>query len=64
MSDSNQSLTLRAPVAGVGVPLTAVPDPVFASLTLGEGIALDPLGECLHAPCDGGTKRRPASGTS
>ncbi|MCD6439150.1 MAG: PTS glucose transporter subunit IIA, partial [Halomonas sp.] len=53
MSDSNQSLTLRAPVAGVVVPLTAVPDPVFASLTLGEGIALDPLGECLHAPCDG-----------
>ncbi|WP_446718962.1 hypothetical protein [Halomonas sp. 3D7M] len=41
-----------------------MPDPVFASLTLGEGIALDPLGECLHAPCDGGTKRRPASGTS
>ena len=53
MSDANQSLTLRAPVAGVVVPLTAVPDPVFASLTLGEGIALDPLGECLHAPCDG-----------
>lgn len=53
MSDANQSLTLRAPVAGVVVPLTAVPDPVFASLTLGEGIALDPLDECLHAPCDG-----------
>ncbi|MCD6004353.1 phosphoenolpyruvate--protein phosphotransferase [Vreelandella alkaliphila] len=53
MSDSNQSLTLRAPVAAVVVPLAAVPDPVFASLTLGEGIALDPLGECLHSPCDG-----------
>lgn len=53
MSDSNQSLTLQAPISGVVVPLIAVPDPVFASLTLGEGIALDPLGECLHAPCDG-----------
>lgn len=53
MSDSSQSLTLQAPVTGVVVPLAAVPDPVFASLTLGEGIALDPLGECLHAPCDG-----------
>ncbi|EGP20514.1 phosphoenolpyruvate--protein phosphotransferase [Halomonas sp. TD01] len=53
MSDSSQSLTLQAPVTGVVVPLIAVPDPVFASLTLGEGIALDPLGECLHAPCDG-----------
>ncbi|MFC7368180.1 phosphoenolpyruvate--protein phosphotransferase [Vreelandella zhaodongensis] len=53
MADSNQSITLQAPVAGVVVPLTAVPDPVFAGLTLGEGIAIDPLGECLHAPCDG-----------
>ncbi|MGP5562818.1 phosphoenolpyruvate--protein phosphotransferase [Vreelandella alkaliphila] len=53
MSDSSQSLTLQGPVTGVVVPLAAVPDPVFASLTLGEGIALDPLGECLHAPCDG-----------
>ncbi|WP_431023875.1 phosphoenolpyruvate--protein phosphotransferase [Halomonas sp. H5] len=53
MSDSSQSLTLLAPVAGLVVPLAAVPDPVFAGLALGEGIALDPLGECLHAPCDG-----------
>ncbi|GEK46327.1 phosphoenolpyruvate--protein phosphotransferase [Bisbaumannia pacifica] len=53
MSDSSQALTLLAPVAGVVVPLAAVPDPVFADQALGEGIALDPLGECLHAPCDG-----------
>ncbi|GKW47848.1 phosphoenolpyruvate--protein phosphotransferase [Halomonas sp. NCCP-2165] len=53
MSDSSQSLTLLAPVAGMVVPLAAVPDPVFADQALGEGIALDPLGECLHAPCDG-----------
>ncbi len=53
MSDSSQTLTLLAPVAGLVVPLAAVPDPVFAGLALGEGIALDPLGECLHAPCDG-----------
>ncbi|PAU78078.1 phosphoenolpyruvate--protein phosphotransferase [Halomonas salipaludis] len=53
MSDSSQTLTLLAPVAGVVVPLSAVPDPVFAGQALGEGIALDPLGECLHAPCDG-----------
>lgn len=53
MSDASQTLTLLAPVEGVVIPLNEVPDPVFAGLTLGEGIALDPLGECLHAPCDG-----------
>ncbi|BBI49471.1 hypothetical protein HORIV_18920 [Vreelandella olivaria] len=53
MSDASQILTLLAPVEGVVIPLNEVPDPVFAGLALGEGIALDPLGECLHAPCDG-----------
>lgn len=53
MSDASQTLTLLAPVEGVVIPLNEVPDPVFAGLALGEGIALDPLGECLHAPCDG-----------
>ena len=53
MSDASQTLTLLAPIEGVVIPLNEVPDPVFAGLTLGEGIALDPLGECLHAPCDG-----------
>ncbi|PMR67780.1 phosphoenolpyruvate--protein phosphotransferase, partial [Halomonas heilongjiangensis] len=46
-------LTLQAPIDGVVIPLAEVPDPVFAEGTLGEGIALDPLGECLYAPCDG-----------
>ncbi|WP_104202512.1 phosphoenolpyruvate--protein phosphotransferase [Billgrantia saliphila] len=46
-------LILHAPVDGVVVPLGEVPDPVFADGILGEGIALDPLGECLYAPCDG-----------
>ncbi len=50
---SPSTLTLRAPVDGVVLPLSRVPDPVFAGQALGEGIALDPLGECLHAPCDG-----------
>lgn len=52
MSYPEQSLTLQAPVAGIVVPLAAVPDPVFASLALGDGIAIDPLDECLHSPCE------------
>jgi glucose-specific phosphotransferase system IIA component len=46
-------LILHAPVDGVVVPLDEVPDPVFAGAVLGEGIALDPLDECLYAPCEG-----------
>jgi len=44
---------LRAPIRGVVVPLSEVPDPVFAEGTMGPGIAIDPLGETLHAPCNG-----------
>jgi len=44
---------LRAPMRGVVVPLAEVPDPVFAEGTMGPGIAIDPLGEMLHAPCNG-----------
>ncbi|WP_110655676.1 glucose PTS transporter subunit IIA [Salinicola halimionae] len=44
---------LRAPMRGVVVPLAEVPDPVFAEGAMGPGIAIDPLGETLHAPCNG-----------
>ncbi|MEA3249984.1 MAG: phosphoenolpyruvate--protein phosphotransferase [Pseudomonadota bacterium] len=44
---------IQAPVDGVLVALDAVPDPVFAEGTLGEGLAIDPLGDTLHAPCTG-----------
>jgi phosphocarrier protein len=30
-----------------------VPDEVFASGAMGDGVAIDPLNDCLHAPCDG-----------
>ena len=44
---------IQAPVDGVLVALDAVPDPVFAEGTLGEGLAIDPLGDTLHAPFAG-----------
>ncbi|WP_136067190.1 phosphoenolpyruvate--protein phosphotransferase [Modicisalibacter radicis] len=47
------SFDIQAPVDGVLVALDAVPDPVFAEGTLGEGLAIDPLGDTLHAPCAG-----------
>ena len=50
---SNPPFELVAPLAGWVLPLSEVPDPVFASATAGDGVAIDPVGESLHAPCDG-----------
>ena len=44
---------LKAPLAGWSLPLAAVPDPVFADGMMGPGLAIDPTGDTLHAPCDG-----------
>ncbi|WP_040847028.1 PTS sugar transporter subunit IIA, partial [Nitrospirillum viridazoti] len=46
-------LTLLAPLDGWATPLDEVPDPVFAQRMMGEGLALDPTGATLRAPCDG-----------
>lgn len=42
-----------SPLAGWLSGLNEVPDPVFAERMLGDGVAIDPTGNCLHAPCDG-----------
>lgn len=47
------SLILSSPLRGFALALDEVPDPVFAQKMLGDGVAVDPTGDCLHAPCDG-----------
>lgn len=46
-------LILMAPLSGVIVPLTQVPDPVFAEKMVGDGISIDPTNQVLLAPCAG-----------
>ncbi|CRN01968.1 Phosphoenolpyruvate-protein phosphotransferase [Pseudomonas sp. 34 E 7] len=53
MSNNNNVLTLSAPLSGPVLALNSVPDEVFASGAMGDGIAIDPLNDCLQAPCDG-----------
>ncbi|AMB84476.1 PTS N-acetyl-D-glucosamine transporter [Pseudomonas agarici] len=50
---NNNEITLGAPLSGPVLPLTRVEDAVFASGAMGEGIAIDPLNDTLHAPCAG-----------
>lgn len=46
-------LALRAPIKGRIVPLSEVPDPMFALGMMGDGLAIEPeVGE-VRAPCDG-----------
>lgn len=44
---------LQAPLAGWALPLGEVPDPVFSQGMVGDGLAIDPTGNVLHAPCEG-----------
>ena len=49
-------LRLISPLSGVVVPLTAVPDPVFAEGMVGPGLAIEPLRtqtQTVVAPADG-----------
>ena len=46
-------LELMAPLSGQARPLTEVPDPVFAGMMMGDGLAVDPTSSMLLAPCDG-----------
>src|SRR5687768_11064135 len=46
------AVTLHAPLRGWCSPLDETPDEVFAQRLLGDGVAIDPTGDTLHAPCD------------
>lgn len=46
-------IILAAPLEGWVTPLDLVPDPVFAGRMMGDGIAIDPTGDTLYAPCAG-----------
>ena len=46
-------LKILAPLAGWCAPLAEIPDAAFAQGMLGEGVAIDPTGNELRAPCDG-----------
>ncbi|HET9330722.1 MAG TPA: phosphoenolpyruvate--protein phosphotransferase [Steroidobacteraceae bacterium] len=50
---STPSLLLTAPLPGWSTPLEEAPDEVFATRMLGDGVAIDPTGDTLCAPCDG-----------
>lgn len=53
MSDAVKPLKLHSPLRGWCASLDETPDEVFAQRFLGDGVAIDPTGDTLFAPCDG-----------
>ena len=48
-----QPLQLLAPLSGVLLPLEQVPDTVFSSRVIGDGVCIDPTSQTLCAPLSG-----------
>ncbi len=57
-----QQLQLHAPLSGVLMPLDLVPDPVFSSRVIGDGLCIDPTSNTLCAPLAGIISNVQASG--
>jgi sugar PTS system EIIA component len=51
--NKQQEVTLLAPLSGTIVPLSEVPDPVFAQQIVGDGVAILPTEGLLLSPVDG-----------
>lgn len=46
-------IEIFAPLSGQIVPIEDVPDVVFAEKVVGDGVAIEPTGNQMVAPCDG-----------
>lgn len=51
--ESSNELKLIAPLTGTAIPLSEVPDPVFAQKMAGDGMAIMPTADTVVAPADG-----------
>ncbi|BDM64779.1 PTS glucose transporter subunit IIA [Shewanella sp. NFH-SH190041] len=47
------SIAIYAPISGEVVPLSSVPDSIFADKVVGDGVAIAPTGDTLYAPIAG-----------
>ncbi|WP_129730857.1 beta-glucoside-specific PTS transporter subunit IIABC [Ectobacillus funiculus] len=52
-SPQNNEETVAAPFIGKVIPLAEVPDAVFSSGAMGQGVAIEPSGNKVYAPFDG-----------
>lgn len=48
-----KEIEIYAPIEGKVVDITEVPDAIFSQKMMGDGVAIEPSGNVLIAPCDG-----------
>ncbi|AMS04404.1 PTS beta-glucoside transporter subunit EIIBCA [Acidipropionibacterium acidipropionici] len=56
------TITVTSPLEGRALPITEIPDPVFSTGVVGQGIAIDPSNDTVVAPGDGTVVTAPDSG--
>ncbi|WP_208559163.1 glucose PTS transporter subunit IIA [Marinilactibacillus kalidii] len=55
-TENGSIVNVHSPIKGTLVQLSDVPDPVFASGAMGQGIAIEPMDQKVYAPFDGEVK--------
>ncbi len=58
---ATRTLTITSPLVGRALPITEIPDPVFSTGVVGQGIAIDPEENTVYAPADGKVVTAPES---
>lgn len=53
LSKKDDALLLFRPVEGKLIDITEVQDDMFSAKLMGDGVAIEPEGETILAPCDG-----------
>lgn len=61
-AEAGTDLVLTSPLEGQAIPLSEVPDPIFAAAKLGKGAAIVPTGNTVVAPAAGKVSATMASG--
>ncbi|AXE38724.1 glucose PTS transporter subunit IIA [Acidipropionibacterium virtanenii] len=56
------TITVTSPLEGRSLPITEIPDPVFSTGVVGQGIAIDPTNDTVVSPADGTIVTAPDSG--
>ncbi|MSS45544.1 PTS beta-glucoside transporter subunit EIIBCA [Cutibacterium sp. WCA-380-WT-3A] len=59
---SSEDVTITSPLQGRAVPISAIPDPVFSTGVVGDGIAIEPTTNTVVCPADATVVTAPDSG--
>ncbi|MGD3715914.1 PTS glucose transporter subunit IIA, partial [Xanthomonas citri pv. citri] len=59
---ASEAVTITSPLVGRAVPISQIPDPVFSTGVVGDGIAVEPANNTVVCPADATIVTAPDSG--